>query len=889
MSQINESAIATPGVYINEIPSFPPAVAQVSTAIPVFVGYTAQAVDSNGNNAIGEAIQINSFAEYVAYFGGVPPGQNTIVTLNSAYTIESVNITPPYQMYNSVYMFYQNGGGVCYIFSVGLYGTSDPWVNLTDFIPTGGAQGCLNVIRKIDDITLLLFPDAILFTGKSNSLGFNGQSTTNVNDFYTLMSAALMLCGQLQDRFTIIDVVNGDIDRDFSNADVITTFRTGIGSMNLNYGAVYYPYVETTLPLPAGYENILIQIDGNATEPTPIYSSSGIGTISASLLALFEAGNSKTIYNQINAAVSDSINIVDAAFPNQPLQGAPNITDLTSLGNCLITLQGYINTFIGLSGFTDPATQANYFNNYMESSIPSGGPTPIENYIGQYNTIVGDYPLVGNNALPGSPSVILYSAGNDTIQGIVITNGGAGYSSATPPSVGITEDGAPVTTGFLATAVVSKGVITGINITNGGTKYPAGSMITLTGAGAGAGFAAIPTIDATGKITDITITNGGSGYTGTPTVAITQPGTGFSGSPNIDASGAVTGFTITSNGADYPAGTMVNLVGAGGTNFAATPNINSATGAITGFTITNKGNNYPTGTTVTLTQPGSLFAGSPVITDGVVTAITIGTNTVNNLSGNIAVTLTGASTTPATAIPVLAPAGITSPYGSLNSTSALTDVLVAAIPPVQQLYNNVTNLIQSFINDLTNRIKALELQYIAANPTFSNIYSAIDNGGVIVPPSGLLAGVYAATDGSRGVWKAPANVSLSGVIAPTVKIDDQMQENLNIDPMAGKSINAIRTFTGWGNLVWGARTLAGNDNDWRYIPVRRFYIMVESSVKNAAFQFVFEPNDGKTWVRIQAMISNYLTGLWRQGALAGSKPGTGILCKRGPWPNHDNG
>src|SRR6201999_1828604 len=83
---------------------------------------------------------------------------------------------------------------------------------------------------------------------------------------------------------------------------------------------------------------------------------------------------------------------------------------------------------------------------------------------------------------------------------------------------------------------------------------------------------------------------------------------------------------------------------------------------------------------------------------------------------------------------------------------------------------------------------------------------------------------------------------------------------------------AIRTFTGWGQMVWGARTLAGNDNDWRYIPVRRFYIMVESSVKNAAFQFVFEPNDGKTWVRIQAMISNYLTGLWRQGALAGSKP-----------------
>ena len=92
-----------------------------------------------------------------------------------------------------------------------------------------------------------------------------------------------------------------------------------------------------------------------------------------------------------------------------------------------------------------------------------------------------------------------------------------------------------------------------------------------------------------------------------------------------------------------------------------------------------------------------------------------------------------------------------------------------------------------------------------------------------------------------------------------------------MDVTAGKSVNAIRAFTGKGTLVWGARTLAGNDNEWRYVNVRRFFIFVEESVKKAIEPFVFEANDANTWVRVQAMIENFLT-LWRQGALQGVKP-----------------
>jgi len=125
-------------------------------------------------------------------------------------------------------------------------------------------------------------------------------------------------------------------------------------------------------------------------------------------------------------------------------------------------------------------------------------------------------------------------------------------------------------------------------------------------------------------------------------------------------------------------------------------------------------------------------------------------------------------------------------------------------------------------------------------------------------------------DNQRGVWKAPANVSLATVSKPIIKIDDAQQEDLNVDVIGGKSINAIRSFTGKGTLVWGARTLAGNDNEWRYISVRRFFNMVEESVRNATGWAVFEPNDASTWIRVKAMVENYLTNLWKAGAMAGA-------------------
>ena len=155
---------------------------------------------------------------------------------------------------------------------------------------------------------------------------------------------------------------------------------------------------------------------------------------------------------------------------------------------------------------------------------------------------------------------------------------------------------------------------------------------------------------------------------------------------------------------------------------------------------------------------------------------------------------------------------------------------------------------------------------------YNDIKKQLADQRVELPPSAAMAGIYARVDRDRGVWKAPANVSLSSVIGPTVQITSDQQELLNIDETSGKSINAIRAFTGRGTMVWGARTLAGNDNEWRYINVRRLFIMIEESARKSTAFAVFEANDISTWLKVKGMLESYLHGLWEQGALQGAKP-----------------
>jgi phage tail sheath protein FI len=189
-------------------------------------------------------------------------------------------------------------------------------------------------------------------------------------------------------------------------------------------------------------------------------------------------------------------------------------------------------------------------------------------------------------------------------------------------------------------------------------------------------------------------------------------------------------------------------------------------------------------------------------------------------------------------------------------------VKTAMNPPFDEALVNVTLPAATAAVALSTLKNSDTANYNVAKAELAKLY-------LVLPASGAVAGVYAYTDTNRGVWKAPANIALQRVLEPVVKLDNMLQGELNITP-SGKSINAIRAFSGKGTLVWGARTLAGNDNEWRYVNVRRFFSTVEESVKKSTYWAVFEPNDANTWVKVRGMIESYLTQKWREGALAGA-------------------
>lgn len=144
---------------------------------------------------------------------------------------------------------------------------------------------------------------------------------------------------------------------------------------------------------------------------------------------------------------------------------------------------------------------------------------------------------------------------------------------------------------------------------------------------------------------------------------------------------------------------------------------------------------------------------------------------------------------------------------------------------------------------------------------------------ILVPPSGHVAGIWSRVDDTRGVWKAPANEVVRGVLSTEIDITKGEQSLLN--PIG---INCIRPFGTRGIRVWGARTLSSN-TDWTYINVRRLFNMIETAIMEGTQFAVFEPNDQKLWEGLKRTISAFLRGLWRDGALFGTTADQAFFVK----------
>lgn len=150
---------------------------------------------------------------------------------------------------------------------------------------------------------------------------------------------------------------------------------------------------------------------------------------------------------------------------------------------------------------------------------------------------------------------------------------------------------------------------------------------------------------------------------------------------------------------------------------------------------------------------------------------------------------------------------------------------------------------------------------------------AADGAPRLSAPSGTLAGVYACTDAARGVWSAPAGPAppLSGILGPASVLDDEDNGLLTLH-----GINAIRTFPSFGTLIWGSRTLAGDErlsSDWKYVPVRRLALHIENSIHQSLGWTAFEPNAEALWAAVTSSVNGFMDDLWSQGALVGSRPG----------------
>lgn len=145
-----------------------------------------------------------------------------------------------------------------------------------------------------------------------------------------------------------------------------------------------------------------------------------------------------------------------------------------------------------------------------------------------------------------------------------------------------------------------------------------------------------------------------------------------------------------------------------------------------------------------------------------------------------------------------------------------------------------------------------------------------------VPPGAAACGIYALTDNTRGVWKAPANVPVAGAIDLEYDINTARQEVLN-----PRGVNCIRRFPGRGIRMWGARTLS-SDPLWKYVSVRRLFIFLEASIYNSTQWVVFEPNDQRLWARVKQSITLFLRTQWREGALFGAKEEEAFSVSVGP-------
>lgn len=180
------------------------------------------------------------------------------------------------------------------------------------------------------------------------------------------------------------------------------------------------------------------------------------------------------------------------------------------------------------------------------------------------------------------------------------------------------------------------------------------------------------------------------------------------------------------------------------------------------------------------------------------------------------------------------------------------------------------------VTDIMAHRDTVDSDYCAMYHPWLQVFDPLDKRDIFIPPSGSVIGIFARSDNTRGVHKAPANETVANCTGLSCNYNTGEQDMLN-----PKGVNLIRRFPGMGIRVWGART-ASSRPLWKYINVRRLFIFLEETIKANTGWVVFEPNDELLWIRVKRTIEVFLEGIWRSGALAGSSASDAFFVDIGP-------
>jgi phage tail sheath protein FI len=780
------STYKTPGVYVEEISKLPPSVAPVATAVPAFIGYTERATKDITGDLMGVPTRITAIAEYERYFGG--PFQETGFVANVKDEIDpngvlrrSVTVPKPtvsaFNLYYSIRWYFANGGGPCYIIPVDTYTRQDEGnvvVNNIDIEKLGNntsGTGGLDLLELEDEPTLIVCPDA--------------QALTQAN-YFSFCQAVLKQCNKLQDRFGIFDT-QGTAD----TAPAI--FRNFIGTNFLKYGAVYYPFINTSYVYSYDEDEFAINQDSKTTFASIIaaITDKAVGDINDEIN---KVKNAQTTIQAVDAAtLSDAVTTKPAGDINgrvtelAPIKTAISntATQLDTASASMLIIEAKTEKFN--ERFSDPDIVALIDTLKTTETALTNYKTKLKAISGRIDKAVDDHAADATKPPTADLDQI-------AIDFEALMQGGAANLQKDVKQ--LTDQTLP----GLITALQGNNPVTTIADVNDAYAKAIGARAEIV----------------TVKVEDLV--------------------NGVKGAAVSDAQALTALKNDMGNANDKVLGNIKTVVDSLLTIQTAVENISEI-----------------------------IFLKNMVST---VEAV----NTTTLLEVNDALVL------------LKADIGNASGATARANLNELADVfaeqmasLSTEIQPVFTTLLNMKNAV-SFLDISNMRLSGIKN---IDNTTYNQIKIEADKIPVMLPPSPAVAGLYAQVDRDSGVWKAPANVSLSDVIGPVLKITNDIQDDLNVDVIAGKSVNAIRAFTGRGTLIWGGRTLAGNDNEWRYVSVRRFFIFVEESSKKSTGVFVFEPNDANTWVKVKAMLENFLTVQWRQGALAGAKPADAFFVKVG--------